>query len=88
MVESDAVEELEEKLPEVAVVELATFDDGESVPDPDLDVSADAKDVEVAGCEEVVEREVEVVKSDNAVWPAENSLDLVNPEDEDEEFKE
>lgn len=55
MVELDALEEPEDKLPEVAVLELVTFGDEESVSDADSDVPADAKDVEVAGCEEVVE---------------------------------
>lgn len=71
MIESDAVDELEdEKLPDVldeTVVEPATDDNGESAWDPGSNLLADAMDVKAADSEEVVERAVDVVASDNAV---------------------
>jgi len=77
----------DDKFPEVrdaAAVELATFDDEVSVSDPDSNLLV----VEGNECEAVVEKDADVVDSDNRVVLPEGSLDLMNEEKEEEEFNE
>jgi hypothetical protein len=82
----------DDKFPEVrdaAAVELATFDDEVSVSDPDSNLLVDTTYVvEGNECEAVVEKDADVVDSDNRVVLPEGSLDLMNEEKEEEEFNE
>ena len=73
---------------DVLTVELVALDDElASNPDSAL-VLADGTNVDAADGKEVVERELDVVGSDNVVSAFEGLMNLVNPKDEKEEYNE
>jgi hypothetical protein len=75
-------------LRDAAALELVTFDAERPVSDPDLTWLANATDIEAAKCKEVVKWVDNVVGPDNVVLLSEGSLELADPEDEDEELNE